>query len=90
MIQELGEESEGGGEKKPRTWSCRHCGRPGGHKRKKCPNAVFPEKNGGRCGYCCDMAHRREIPVCRGCKEPYEPETVVHPLPSPGSGLGNA
>lgn len=80
--------AEGGPEGSDRR--CQHCGLPGGHRRRRCPKAVYPEKNGGRCSYCCDMAHRREKPKCRGCKKPFEPEVVIHSLPSPGSGLGNA
>jgi len=68
--------------------SCNHCG-DSGHNARHCPNKVREEKAGNRCGYCCDMAHRRQRPRCKGCKKPWEPEVIVHSLPSPGSGLGD-
>lgn len=70
---------------------CKHCGFRGGHGRQRCPQLVVPERCGAkRCQYCIDMPHRRTKPNCLGCDKPWEPEVIVHPLPSPGSGLGGA
>jgi hypothetical protein len=63
---------------------CSKCGELGHGTRNR--RAGLPERCGNRCGYCADLPHRREQPVCIGCGKPWEPEVLVHELPAPRSG----
>jgi hypothetical protein len=65
--------------------ACTRCGYTG-HSPKKCKRAILKEHCGKRCDHCADMAFRRDRPECLGCGKPWEPENVIHELPTPGSG----
>jgi hypothetical protein len=65
--------------------ACTRCGQTG-HSPKGCRRAILKEHCGKRCEHCADMPFRRDKPNCLGCGRPWEPESVEHPIPTPGSG----
>lgn len=64
---------------------CTRCGKTG-HLSKSCKRPILKEKCGKRCEHCADQPYRRDDPYCLGCGKPWEPEEVIHPIPTPGSG----
>lgn len=65
---------------------CPDCLIPEGHRTSRCPNLPKNEKCGKFCRRCADIPSRREKPDCPACEKPWEPEVLIHELPTPSSG----